>query len=278
MAPIVSLVRTLTFGLWFLLFWLGALFLSWVILPIAVFRARHLTKVERVQRCQDIVGVACSLFHFGMRVTGALVCEPKKIRFAAPSRPFLMVSNHPTLVDVTALLAAVPRLCCVVKTELFESIAIGPVLRFCGHIEGGSSVMDGASAVQVALDRIAENQSVLIFPEGTRSPRYQIGSFRRGAFEVAMRGNIPICPVFVTCDKPTLMKGMVWYKLPPETANLRAETLDPILPDSFGTCSRALSKRIESIYADKLALWQMTHPTLTAPHVVAEPRALGTTQ
>jgi len=257
----ISVVRAAIFGLWFVLFWLGGLALSWLLLPLARLGSRHLPENERMLLCRDLVGKACSLFHFGMRVTGAFVWKPRSLTLALPSQPFVMIANHPTLVDVTALMALHPRICCVAKTALFRSLAMGPTLRYCGHLEGGDgTVMEGATVISGALDRLASGQSLLVFPEGTRSPRWAIGPMRRGAFEVAIRANAPIVPLLMTCDTATLMKGMPWYTLPRTTARLSATQLEIVGPEAFGTSSRHLAGRFRSMYVQRLEAWRSARP------------------
>jgi 1-acyl-sn-glycerol-3-phosphate acyltransferase len=55
---------------------------------------------------------------------------------------------------------------------------------------------------------------VILFPEGSRSPRGGLGPFKRGAAYVAEASGAPIIPVVIECDPPALMKGQAWYALP----------------------------------------------------------------
>ena len=71
---------------------------------------------------------------------------------------------------------------------------------------------------------------MLIFPEGTRSPERGLGHFRPGAFELAARAEVPIVPLFVTCEPPTLMRGQRWYEIPERTATLTVTQLPTIRP------------------------------------------------
>ena len=55
---------------------------------------------------------------------------------------------------------------------------------------------------------------MILFPEGSRSPRGGLGPFKRGAAYVALASGVPITPVVIGCDPPALMKGQAWYALP----------------------------------------------------------------
>lgn len=263
MASVAAFVRALVVGAFFVAFFTGALVLSWAVLPVVQWRARRLPEVERLRRCQDVVGHGYRLFHFGMRFMRALVFAPRETPLDLPAGAFVLVANHPTLIDVTALLAMNPRMCVVAKPELFRNPAVGRLLRACGHLEGGSGAsMEGASVMQQALDRLAAGMPVVIFPEGTRSPPREVGAFRRGAFEIALRAKVPVVPVFLSCDPPTLMKGQRWYRLPKRTARLVAEQLPTVAPASFEPSSRALAARVHASLRQRVEAFNAAHPVV----------------
>src|SRR5205085_6640129 len=113
------------------------------------------------------------------------------VRATGPS--FVIVANHPTLIDVLALSAVFGRLTCVAKGGLFRAPLLGRVVRDCAHIDGGDGdPLSGAMVVQQALERLAQRMPVLVFPEGTRSPPGGLHPFKRGAFEIACRAGVPV--------------------------------------------------------------------------------------
>ncbi len=227
-------------GICFLCFWLGSFILSWAILPAVGFALRHRPPLDRLRRCQDLVGHAFRLFIGGMRVTRMLVFRPRTVELDLPEPPFVMIANHPTLIDVTAIMAIYPQICCVAKTELFESALAGPLLRRCGHIEGGSgSLIDGMIVIERAKERLRQGQPVLIFPEGTRSPPGGLGGFKPGAFEIAQRAGVPIVPLLLNSEPPTLSKGLAWYALPKKTAMYSLRQLPTVPPESLHGDARA---------------------------------------
>lgn len=244
-------------GCCFLFFWSGSFLLSWLVLPAVHLLHWRQPPLERARRCREIVGLGFRLFHAVMRTARTLVFHPREVKLDLPAGPFLMIANHPTLIDVTALMAVCPRVCCVAKTELFRSIVVGPLLRLCGHIEAGESrSMEGAAVIRQALDLLGRGDPLLIFPEGTRSPRDGLRQFKRGAFELASRAVVPIVPVLITCNPPTLAKGMPWYALPKTTARYRLTQLETV---SYGTASSdaaALAKRIEASFRDRIGAWR----------------------
>ena len=244
MRAMVQALRTPLVASAFFFFWGGAVILSWFVCPALVVIIPD--RVRRRRFCQRIVRRAFQLFHGYMRLLRLMKLELVGAHAERPAGAFVMVSNHPTLVDVTAILSQYDAVCCVVKTSLIRNFFVGRLLRFCGHIDGGNGeAMSGANALQEALARLDDGDGVLIFPEGTRSPRRGMSRFRRGAFELAMRANAPVWPMYVSCDPPALMRGVpIWRH--PETAGRQKLTPQPLLLPSSTMSSRALCRVVEA--------------------------------
>ena len=74
------------------------------------------------------------------------------------------------------------------------------------------------------------------------------------------RAKVPVVPIFLNCDPPTLMKGLPWYALPKKTAYLSAEQLETVEPDSFGSNSSDLAARFQKLFQRKIDDWNAAHP------------------
>ena len=240
-------------GFMFASFGLGALFLSWLVMPWKRFRLRRRSEPERFAECQGVVSRAFRLFWFGMRTLGMFDFDPRRVRAEVPSGAFVLIANHPTLVDVTAIGAVYDHMCCVVKTALFRNFMVGPLFRHVGYIEGDrTSGMPGAAVMKVAIDRLEAGLPVLIFPEGTRSKDGAVGRLQRGAFEIAARAGVPLVPVVVTCEPLSLTKAMSWYALPRTTVRFVVEPQAPEHMDRWGGDSRAACAHFQSLFEAKV--------------------------
>jgi 1-acyl-sn-glycerol-3-phosphate acyltransferase len=142
--------------------------------------------------------------------------------------PAIIIANHPTLIDITALTVAMGPACIVAKKALFANPMVGPLLRACGHIPVGSPGESADLAVDQAEARLRAGHRVILFPEGTRSPVGGLGRFRLGAFELARRTGVPVQPVRITAQPPALWKGLPWYSIPRQTVDFRIEPLPAI--------------------------------------------------
>src|SRR4029079_4387587 len=106
--------------------------------------------------------------------------------------------------------------------------------RSCAYLDGGDGgPFAGALVVPQALERLNAGMPVLVFPEGTRSPRDGMHPFKRGAFEIACRANVDVLPVLIRCDPPALGKGVPWYAIPPTTAFFTVTPLPRMRPSEF---------------------------------------------
>jgi 1-acyl-sn-glycerol-3-phosphate acyltransferase len=260
--------RVLLTGSAFLLFFAGGALLSYLVLPIA----RAICgggEEDKARRCRRIVGASWVFFHAYMRGLRLVSYAPRETRLDLPLPPFVLVANHPTLVDVTAVGATYPDLVVVAKHAYFASPLVGRLLRYCGHIDGGDgSAFSGVAVIELAVERLRRGISVLIFPEGTRSPEHGLGPFHLGAFLIAAQARVPIVPVVITCDPPTLMRGQAWYEVPKRPAQLAIRQLPAF--DAAGGDIRARSRELRTAYLAELGL-ERGRRSGTAP----APRAPG---
>jgi 1-acyl-sn-glycerol-3-phosphate acyltransferase len=235
----------------FILFFAAGTVLAYVVLPLARLCRRD--RAERSRLCRRIVGRSWLYFHDYMRLLGLLQYDPRTIALHLPDGPFVMVANHPTLVDVTALVSVRPDMAIVAKRSVFRSPLVGLLLHNCGHIDAGDGgVFSGVAVIEQAVAHLGEGTPVLIFPEGTRSPPLRVGEMHAGAFQIAARAGVPVVPVFIACDPPTLMRGQPWYDVPERTAEMTVKQLPVIDPPHAGV--GALARELRDEYRRQIEL------------------------
>lgn len=225
-------MRIVLAGLAFIGFGVGSALLSWIVLPVA---SCDWNRVRRQRRCQRLVRHAFVFFHDYMNLCGLVDYNPRAAAPELPSGPSVLVTNHPTLVDVVALIAVYGELCVVVKASLFRNPLLGPLLRLCGHIDGGKGGFgEPPTVVEQAIDRLRHGHRVLIFPEGSRSPESGLRRFHLGAFRAAFEAQVPLFPIAIFAEPPGLRSGQPWYEIPATAIRL---TLQPLRPLVVGTCA-----------------------------------------
>lgn len=257
--PFVAIARILLTGIAFVFFWTGGTILSWVILPAIRLRVRE--RWPRARACQSAVRRGFRMFHSYMHRAGLLDYDYRRVPplpAELRGKPFVMVSNHPSLIDVTAISSAWDALCVVAKHPLFRSPMVGGLLRQCEHVDGGDgSPLSGAAVIEEALVRLAGGIPVLIFPEGTRSPAgsASLRKFKRGAFEIACRAQVPILPVLVRLDSPVLLKSQRWYQSAERRrVRMTVEPLAAIPVAELAAGATALARRAEARYREALQI------------------------
>lgn len=129
-----------------------------------------------------------------------------------PGASYVVMPNHTSLMDIPVLIAAFPggRLCFVAKRELFRIPMFGWGMRAAGFIPvDRRDRRRAADVVHVATERLDAGDSVVVFPEETRSPDGRLLPFQRGGFLMAIRSRRPILPVGIRGSRVVRHKGGV---------------------------------------------------------------------
>ncbi|MDE3138069.1 MAG: 1-acyl-sn-glycerol-3-phosphate acyltransferase [Acidobacteriota bacterium] len=131
-----------------------------------------------------------------------------------PAGACLFMANHTSAVDPVAVFVAVPRrIGFLAKQELFRMPLIGWAMQLAGFIPVDRSSREGAAAsADVAVEQLRSGASMVIYPEGTRSPDGKLLPFKRGGFLMAIRGGRPIVPMTIAGAERVLPKGETWIR------------------------------------------------------------------
>lgn len=126
-----------------------------------------------------------------------------------PAASYIYAANHQSQFDIFALQGYLTQdFRWLAKKELFEVPVFGKAMHCAGYISVDRS--HGRKAVQSlveAAQRIADGTSVVIFPEGTRSPDGRLQTFKSGVMFLAIRSGVPIVPVAISGSHEVLPKG-----------------------------------------------------------------------
>lgn len=247
-----QLIRMVLTVLTFLGFFVGTAVLGYIILPWTRWRCDN--PAEKDRHCRRVVARGFLFFVDCMEQQRLLRCDPRPLAAQLPHGAFVMVANHPTLVDVCVLLAARPEMRCIVKSKLFRLPAVGPLLRMCGHIETANETNGTARVMEDAARGLAAGDPLLFFPEGTRSPELGLGRFRRGGFEIACRAGLPVVAVLLRCEPPVLAKSAPWYRAPPTVPRLSLSILQSVDPSTWHHRGKPMAKAVFDAYAAALGL------------------------
>jgi 1-acyl-sn-glycerol-3-phosphate acyltransferase len=121
--------------------------------------------------------------------------------------PYVVVANHESFVDILLISHLPMEMKWMSKSEFFKIPLLGWLMRMAGDIrlERGDKKA-GVQALKDARDRLDQNVSVMIFPEGTRSKTGELQEFKTGAFRLAIQAGSPILPLAVLGTRDALVK------------------------------------------------------------------------
>jgi 1-acyl-sn-glycerol-3-phosphate acyltransferase len=113
---------------------------------------------------------------------------------------YILVSNHASILDIPALISAAPfPVRFLAKKSLLWFPIFGWVLHFSGHILiDRQSAQSALRSLKKAPSLLTKGISIIVFPEGTRSPDGEVKEFKRGAFLLARYSKFPVVPISIS--------------------------------------------------------------------------------
>ena len=246
--------RLFATGTSFAVFGLGGLALATFVFPIFLF----LPQTSRLLRTRWVIHKSFGAFLWFMETMGIMRMEVIGAERLRDCGGALVLANHPTLIDVVAMISLMPRAGCVVKQALWTNPFLRGVVRAAGYI----SNCDSDRLIDDCADSLRKGYPIVMFPEGTRSRPGEPLAFQRGAAYIALRSRVPVVPVLIDCTPSTLTKRERWYQIPSRRFHLRIEVRDPISIDrciksDWGQpiAARRLTRFLESYFTEELVQW-----------------------
>ena len=114
------------------------------------------------------------------------------------SRPYVLVATHASIIDICALFRATPvPLRFMLKQEMTRVPFVGWYAKAMGmcFIERDGNRASMVKSLRAATAIVKAQQTLCIFPEGTRNRDGVVGPFKPGAFQVAIAAGVQVVPV-----------------------------------------------------------------------------------
>ena len=250
--------RLVATGCCFALFGLGGFSLAAVVFPVL----RAVPGGVPLHRVRWMVHKSFGAFLWFMEAVGIMRMEVVGAERLENCRGALVLANHPTLIDVVAMISLMPKASCVVKQALWKNPFLGGVVRAAGYVSNS----DPDNLIDDCVRTLRDGEPLLIFPEGTRTQPDAPLSFQRGAAYIALRSGVPVLPVLIDCNPSTLTKREKWYQIPRRPFHLRIEVLAPVdITQWVGAAqvpaiaARRLTQSLESYFTQELSKWNWKH-------------------
>jgi 1-acyl-sn-glycerol-3-phosphate acyltransferase len=123
------------------------------------------------------------------------------------------------------------------KKELYKIPLVSFALRTMGMIAVDRSNPDAAAnSIELAVSHLRNGKSVILFPEGTRNRGEGLLPFKKGAFVLAIKAQVPIVPVVIFGAEKSIA---------PDTIFLYPATIRMIFHDPIDTSGIDLEQRTE---------------------------------
>jgi 1-acyl-sn-glycerol-3-phosphate acyltransferase len=151
------------------------------------------TTRERARMLRDVARRVLELHGVEVEAAGPL-----------PLGPAILASNHVSWLDPLVVASLVP--CAPVsKVDVARWPVVGTIARELGVVfVSRGDARSGARALGAAAEALARGVSVLNFPEGTTTEGKGVLPFRSGMFGLAARLGLPVVPVAIRYDPPSL--------------------------------------------------------------------------
>ena len=189
--------------------WLGVLCLLWT--PIAL--VIHPLLSERHGR---VLGRRFTMLAFRFYLASLSLSRRFSFDLSAldalrGESALIIAPNHPSLLDAVMVISRLPNVACVLKNELMNNIFLGAGARLARYIRN----IPVRQMVRQAIDDFDNGSHLLLFPEGTRTTRYPLNTFKGSIGLIANRARVPVQTVLIETDSPYLGKGWPLFRKPP---------------------------------------------------------------
>lgn len=140
-------------------------------------------------------------------LTSGVSIDRRGVALPPPSVSCVFVANHASIYDIPILFTAVPRqLRIMAKASLGRFPFIGWHLRQSGHLLVDRQ-KPGAGILKKMQRMTRQGASLIVFPEGSRSPDGEVKRFKGGTFLVAVENGWPVVPISVSGSRVVMPKG-----------------------------------------------------------------------
>jgi len=218
---IVKVYRSIIVSIFFLVFGFGALFIKYCIFP---FLRNKLNEYKILKKSWQI-------FIFMLESTGILKLNIKDKNLIENLKGSIIVSTHPSFVDVIILMSILPCSTCFVAEKLTKNPFLKGIVNELFIPEGQSS----AKWVNDAITALNNGLNVVIFPMGIRHKKNETPRIKRGTALLALESKIDIIALKLENDFDFLQIHQPFYKAGIKTVQYNLGYIDKIDTATFIT-------------------------------------------
>ena len=181
----------------------------------------------------------------GVRIAGIKVQVEGRERLQ-PGRNYIFMCNHVSNIDPPIVAPLIPpRTSVLVKKEVFRIPVLSRAMRMGSLVPVDRRNRDAAIAsLNAAGEVLRSGISMMIFPEGTRSPDGRLLPFKKGPFYLAIETGVPVVPMTVVGTYEIMPKG---------SFSIRAGTATVIFHEPVNPAAFSSREALMGAVRDKIA-------------------------
>jgi 1-acyl-sn-glycerol-3-phosphate acyltransferase len=164
-------------------------------------------------------------------------------------KPAVIISNHQSFLDILVSTMQQPKVILLTNEWVWRSPVFGAVVRMAEYYP----VADGAEgSIERLRKKVAEGYSIVVYPEGSRSPTPAIRRFHKGAFYIASELGLDILPLVIHGTAYTMSKSDFLLK----NGTVTVKYLPRITPDNqeYGANYSERAKKIGRYFKQEYEL------------------------
>lgn len=246
--------RVFATGLSFATFGIGGLFLSLFVFPVV--KLINPDPMVRKRKARYLIHRCWRFFIAFMQSLGIFTFDLEQARRDLEGiEGKVIIANHPSLIDVVALISLIPKADCVVKQGLWDNFFLKRVVRVAQFINNDQDVN---KLIENCKKTLQEGYNLVIFPEGTRTVPNRPIKLQRGAANIAIRCEQNLLPVIIDCNPTTLTKQEKWYQIPSRRAQFSMRVIEEIDVTPFiqneknqSIAARRLTDHIKTVFTEE---------------------------
>ncbi len=186
-----------------------------------------------------------------------------------PGATYVFVSNHQSLADIVVLYGLFVPYKWVSKDSILKVPFIGGNMRLNQYVTiSRGNLKSIKEMLEVCRQWLRRGASLMMFPEGTRSPDGQLQSYKDGAFRLSVDCGVPVIPIVLDGTHKILPKNS---RLMCFESHIKVKVLPPVNPQDFGNDACKMRDYVHNL--SKTTLESMRGQSAVIPHTVLSPKS-----
>jgi 1-acyl-sn-glycerol-3-phosphate acyltransferase len=175
----------------FFIFGLGSLILVLLVFPVMLIVFHPKTRFKKTAR--PLISASFRKYIRFMEIIQVLKLDAENPEAFRNLSSRIVVANHPSLLDVVMLISLIPNADVIVKGSLVENIIVRGIIRRLYILNS----LNFEELVEACKESLEQGNCIVIFPEGTRTPRSGGMRLKKGAARLSILSGCGITAVHI---------------------------------------------------------------------------------